>query len=131
MNKLIFPIALLMLAHCVSTKGFAQQDTMKNIEMRTYYMALLLKGSNRDQDSATAAQIQEAHMANINKMAKDGKLAIAGPFLDDGDLRGIFIFCVDSLEEAKKLAENDPAVKAGRLRIEIHPWLSARGSKLP
>ncbi len=65
-------------------------------------------------------------MANIRKMAEAGKLLVAGPFTDDGDLRGLFVFRTATLEEAKAMAEQDPAVKAGRLRLEWHPWFAAR-----
>lgn len=90
--------------------------------MKQYVMAFLKKGPNRNQDSATAAQLQKAHMDNINRLAVEGKLILAGPFLDNGDLRGIFLFDVSSVEEAQKLTETDPAVKAGRLVMELHPW---------
>mgnify|MGYP003542830374 FL=1 len=108
------------------------QDKTEEVkyEMKTYYMAFLMKGPNRDQDSTTAQQIQQAHMDHINKMAEDKKLVIAGPFLDDGDIRGIFIFNVETMEEAIALTEADPAVKAGRLIMEIHPWWGAKGSCL-
>ena len=51
---------------------------------------------------------------------------MAGPFTDDGDLRGLFVFRTGTLEEAKAMAEQDPAVKAGRLRLEWHPWFAAK-----
>lgn len=90
--------------------------------MKQYVLALLKKGPNRNQDSATAAQLQKGHMDNINRMANIGKLVLAGPFMDDGDLRGIYLFDVSTIEEAQKLTESDPAIQAGRLVMELHPW---------
>ncbi len=90
--------------------------------MRQYVFAFLKAGPNRDQDSVTAANLQRAHLDNIQKLADEGKLALAGPFMDDGDIRGIYIFAVTSLEEARKLTETDPAIIAGRLEMELHPW---------
>jgi uncharacterized protein len=100
-------------------------------EMKTYYMVFLYRGENRDMDSLEVKKIQAGHMENIGRLAKEKKLAIAGPFLHGGDLRGIFIFDVASMEEAEELCKTDPAIIAGRLRYEIYPWLSARGSTLP
>ncbi len=90
--------------------------------MRRYVMAFLKRGPNRDRDSLKAANLQRAHLANIGKLAEAGKLSLAGPFLDDGDLRGIYIFNVTTLEEAKALTETDPAIQAGSLVLELHPW---------
>ncbi|WOX04291.1 YciI family protein [Microbulbifer pacificus] len=97
--------------------------------MHKYVMALLKAGPNRDQDQATAAELQRAHMANIQRLAEEGVLVLAGPFLDGGELRGIYIFDVDSVEEARKLTETDPAVKAGRLVMELHPWYGSAAVK--
>ena len=104
----------------------------KEYEMKTYFMAFLKRGENWTPETTDEVmKIQEAHLAHIGKMVEDKKLAIAGPFLDDGDLRGIFIFNTETQEEAEKLCAQDPAVKAGRLEVEIHPWYSAKGSTLP
>ncbi len=59
-------------------------------------------------------------------MGESGKLLIAGPFTDNGDLRGLYVFRVSSIEEARALVQSDPAVKVGRLRFEIHPWYAAK-----
>lgn len=90
--------------------------------MKQYVMAFLKRGPNRNQDSATAAQLQKQHLENINRMAAEGKLIVAGPFMDDGDIRGIYVFNVSTIEEAEQLTASDPAIKAGRLTMELHPW---------
>src|ERR1044072_6757816 len=86
--------------------------------MKRYVMAFLKIGPNQDQDSAAAVQLQRAHLDNINRLVKEKKLILAGPFLDDSNIRGIFIFNVETLEEAEALTNSDPAVKAGRLVME-------------
>lgn len=90
--------------------------------MKQYVMAYLKRGPKRDQDSATADALQKSHLENIMRMAEEGKLVVAGPFMDDGDVRGIYIFNVATVEEAKALTETDPAIQAGRLEMELHPW---------
>ena len=95
--------------------------------MATYQVAFYRKGPNWTPGSTPELQkLQSEHMAHIGKMADTGKLIIAGPFADGGDLRGMLIFRVDTPEEAKALAEQDPAVKAGRLVLEWHPWFAAK-----
>jgi uncharacterized protein YciI len=90
--------------------------------MRQYVMAYLKAGPNRDRSPEEAADLQAAHMANIGRMAEEGKLALAGPFLDNGEVRGIYIFATDSIEEAREWTASDPAIKAGSLEMELHPW---------
>ncbi|MCL2909461.1 YciI family protein [Shewanella aquimarina] len=90
--------------------------------MKRYVMAMLMSGPNRDQTEEEAERLQRAHLDNITRLAEAGKLVLAGPFLEEGDLRGIYIFNVTSVEEAKALTQSDPAIKAGRLVMELHPW---------
>jgi uncharacterized protein len=101
-------------------------------DMTTYYMVFLKKGANpQNLSKEDAAKAQKDHLANIQKMFDDGKLVIAGPFTDNGDIRGIFILKVGSMDEAKALAAEDPAVKAGLLVLEVHPWYAAKGLSIP
>lgn len=90
--------------------------------MHAYVMAFLKEGPNRDLSEDEASRLQRAHLANITKMANAGDLVVAGPFMDDGDLRGIYIFNVATVEEARALTESDPAIQAGSLVMELHPW---------
>ncbi|HIO68063.1 MAG TPA: hypothetical protein EYN41_07005 [Flavobacteriales bacterium] len=97
--------------------------------MKTYVLALLKKGPNRDMTEAEAMELQTAHMKNIQRLADEGKLVVAGPFLDGGDLMGIYIFDVKSLEEARALTESDPAVQRGSLEMELHTWYGSAAMK--
>jgi uncharacterized protein YciI len=112
---------------------YAAKGIMKAPElpfkMSTYYLGFLRRGPKwTPERTPETARIQEGHMANINRLAKTGKLVLAGPFTDDGEIRGVFIFKTESAEEAKMLADSDPAVSAGRLVLELHPWMVGKGA---
>lgn len=98
--------------------------------MQQYYIVFLKSGKNRTQDSATAAQLQKQHLAHLNRMAADGYLSLAGPFGDDGDIRGIAVYNTPTIEMADSLARLDPMVQVGRLEVEIHPWWANKGGEL-
>jgi uncharacterized protein len=90
--------------------------------MKQYVIAILKRGPNRPKDSTEAANLQKAHLENIMRLADEGKLILAGPFMDNDDVRGIYIFDVATIEEARKLTETDPAIQAGSLVMELKPW---------
>ena len=90
--------------------------------MRKFVFAYLKEGPNRSQDSTERAELQRAHMDNIARLAQEGRLVLAGPFMDEGEVKGIYVFAVESLEEAATLTSTDPAVQAGSLAMELHPW---------
>lgn len=100
----------------------AQSNIEEEFQMKQYFMVFLTVGPNRTQDSITAAKIQEGHLANITRLFNKKKMIMAGPFMDEGKYKGIFLFDVSTEEEVKQLLQTDPAVKAGRLGYEIHPW---------
>lgn len=110
------------------------QPSGKKLEeqIRQYWFVMLTRGNNRTQDSATSVKIQEQHLANINRLYEEGKIKVAGPFGDNGNWRGLFIFDCPTKEEVEKLLQTDPAVSSGRLAYEIHPWWTApTGSFVP
>ena len=105
------------------------EDIFKNItmpqKMEAVYFGFLKKGPNRKEgDGATPEikKLQDDHIANIVRLANMKKMVMAGPFGDDGALRGIFVFRVASMKEAQDLAATDPMIKIDRLRIDLHPW---------
>lgn len=108
------------------------EDVMKTpatpLKLRTVYLGFLTRGAKWSaEQTAATAEVQKAHLENIKRLAEAKKLVMAGPFGDNGNLRGIFVFNVASLDEAKELAATDPAIKAERLTIEIHPWQIPEG----
>ena len=85
-------------------------------------MAVLKRGTNRTKDKEEANKLQKLHLENINRMAEAGQLILAGPFLDNSEIRGIYIFNVETIEEAKALTESDPLIQSGGLIMELHTW---------
>lgn len=90
--------------------------------MRPYVMAFLKSGPNPSEDAERARELQAAHLANIRRMAEQGQLVLAGPFMDGGDIRGIYLFATDDVEQARKWTATDPAIEAGALAMELRPW---------
>ena len=100
------------------------------MELESYAFVLLRSGPNAGGFSeAERERLQAGHLAHLEAMAAAGKLAGGGPFADrfDESLRGIcFYRC--GLEEAQALAEQDPSVQAGSMRVDVMTWLTRKGS---
>ncbi|MBW4360805.1 YciI family protein [Flavobacterium taihuense] len=91
--------------------------------MKQYVFCILKTGSNTTATDEEKNELFKGHMANITKLAKEGKLVLAGPFMkNDRNYRGIYIFNVNTVEEAKALVVTDPAVKANIFEVELTPW---------
>jgi uncharacterized protein YciI len=91
--------------------------------MKNYVFCILKTGTNTTASKEEQNKAFQGHMANINRLAKEGKLAVAGPFgKNDRNYRGIFIFNVATVEEAQALVDTDPAVKSKLLEAELTPW---------
>lgn len=103
---------------------------VKDGEMKQYFLVLLRRGPIRNHDSTTATELQKGHLANIERLYNEGKIDLAGPMGHDGDLRGIFVFNCETYDEVLTLCTTDPAIRAGRLTVEIYPWWAGKGSKL-
>jgi uncharacterized protein YciI len=107
---------------------YEDDESLVPKDMTTYYHGLLLRGPEwTPEETEETERLQEAHLAHIRRMFEDGVLVVAGPFTDGEDLRGVFVFRTDTLEEAQALAAADPAVKAGRLVVDIHSWMIPSG----
>ncbi|HET7871336.1 MAG TPA: YciI family protein [Terriglobales bacterium] len=94
--------------------------------MEKYTLVLLHGGLAMDPKSAAFQKAIKGHVAFVEKMVEEGKIAVAGPFTDDAPLKGIYIFTVETPQATKMVAE-DPMVKAGYFKPEPHPWITAHG----
>ncbi|WP_375766247.1 YciI family protein [Archangium gephyra] len=110
----------------------APKDKAKapQVDFEKHYLVILRRGPSWSPEVTPAVErIQSEHMAHLNRMADSGKMIIAGPFGEQQDptFRGACLYKTETLEEARKLAEEDPAVKAGRLKVEIMAWYTEKG----
>lgn len=132
----IFAIPLLLVACQVNSSadaGSVDQDGPFNADlaealgadeygMRSYTLVLLSSGEADITDETELARLQQQHLANIQKLADRGHLALAGPFYNTETYRGLFILATDDLNEAESWVNTDPAIAAGLLQSEFLPW---------
>lgn len=104
-------------------EALARQLGADEYGMKSYVMVILKTGTAKIEDKTKLNKLFEGHMANINKLADEGKLVVAGPFgKNDSNYRGIFIFNVKTVEEAADLLKGDPAVQEKVFDVEMLPW---------
>ena len=105
----------------------AKDTSVYSGEMKRFWLVHLMKGPNRNQDSASRVKIQAAHIANIVRLAKEGKIIMAGPIGVEDELQGIFLMnCKDSTE-VESFVKTDTAVITGRLIMKYYPWWCEKG----
>lgn len=109
---------------------YVDPQTGDTLLMQQYFIAFLKKGPVRSQNKNEADSLQTLHLEHLGRMYELGYADISGPFGDDGDIRGITIYNTPTKAMADSLANLDPMVQSGRLRIEIHPWWAAKGFPL-
>ena len=97
--------------------------------MERYSLVLLRRPANGGPKVADPEALQRQHIGHLQAMARAGKLVVAGPFDDQTDprMRGMCLYRV-GIEEARRLAQEDPAVKAGRLEVEVLTWWVEKGA---
>lgn len=131
MNEIIISITLIFILN-VSLKA---QTVNKNYDealakslnaddygMKKYVLVMLKPGSNTDTTKSVIDSVFTGHMKNINRLAETVDLVVAGPIMKSNVYQGIFIFNVETIEEAEALLETDPAVYAKYLEPEMFLW---------
>ena len=90
--------------------------------MRRYVLVVLKTGPTPMPAGPARDEMFKGHFANINRLAGEGKLALAGPFDGVDGWRGLFILAVTDLEEAKRLTATDPVISSGEMVAEYHRY---------
>ena len=94
--------------------------------MRAYVLVILKTGPTRVPDGPERDAMFKGHFANMERLAAEGKLALAGPFAKDPDgWRGLFVFAVADVDEARALVATDPVIVNGEMVAEFHRWYSS------
>lgn len=138
MNKSKYFLASLLVIFSFSIFAPAQTGTKKNDSnydaelakkfgaddygMKQYVFVILKTRTAKIEDAEKRKKLQSGHMENINRLAEAGKLVLAGPFMDGGNMRGLYIFNVETIEEAKELVKTDPAIREGLFDVEFTKW---------
>jgi uncharacterized protein len=96
-----------------------------------YALVMLIRGPRAAAYEGTeeGMALQRKHLGYLDAMRRSGVMLAAGPFRDQPDetWRGLCVYRVP-LEEAQRLALEDPAVVAGRLSITTLTWLTRKGA---
>jgi uncharacterized protein YciI len=104
----------------IADPALAKQLGADERGMRNYVLVILKTGPNPLPAGPKRDDAFRGHFANMKRLAAEGKLAVAGPFGDKNDWRGMFIFAVNTTEEAERLVSTDPVVKSGEMVPEFH-----------
>lgn len=133
LSYLFLSISLaLIVSSCGTTKQsaetkynaqLAQKLGADELGMKMYVLVILKTGDAKIEDKALRDSLFRGHFANINKLADEGKLVVAGPLeKNENQYRGIFILDVKTFAEAGLLLQNDPTVSQGIFKPEMYEW---------
>ncbi|MBK7103398.1 MAG: hypothetical protein IPH63_16660 [Flavobacteriales bacterium] len=125
-------VALLWLYPVHAQRTFDVTIADSTYHMKQYWFVLYTAGEAESLDSLVAADLQAKHLAHQSGQAERGLIVMAGPYGEnDAGWRGLLLYDCDTKEEVEGYLRQDPFVKVGRLKYEVHPWWGAIGTILP
>jgi uncharacterized protein YciI len=90
--------------------------------MKAYVVVVLKTGPRRVPEGPERNEMFKGHFSNMKRLSADGKLALAGPFDGVDGWRGLYVFAVNDIEEARQLVATDPVVSQGEMVPEFHKY---------
>jgi uncharacterized protein YciI len=122
-TRLLIAFCLLSIAAIANADfdaALAQKLGADDRGMRQYVFVLLKTGPKPVPKGPERDAMFKGHFANMERLAAEGKLVMAGPFDGVDGWRGMFIFAVKDIEEAKRLTATDPVLASGEMVAEYH-----------
>lgn len=111
--------------------GGGSGETGRFPPMTHYVLGLFRRPPDRRPiPNEEADRVQEGHLAVLRRLREEGKVITAGPFEEDGDLRGVMVFVTESVEAARRLVESDPAIQGGQLVLDLYTWFGPAGLRV-
>lgn len=95
--------------------------------MKKYVLVILKTGPNKMAAGVERDAMFTGHFANMQRLADEKKLALAGPLDGVDGWRGVFVIATDNIEEAKKIVATDPVIIHGEMVGEFHLFFASAG----
>ena len=103
-------------------EALAQRLGADDYGMRSYVLVVLKTGPTPMPVGPERDAMFQGHFANMKRLAAEGKLVLAGPLDGTEGWRGLFVFAVDDIEQAKQLAATDPVLIQGEMVAEYRKY---------
>ena len=108
-------------------EALAKKLGADELGMRSYVLVILKTGPKRVPDGKERTDMFAGHFANMKRLADAGKLVLAGPLDGVDGWRGLYVFAVSEIDDAKKLTETDPVIIKGEMIGEYHKYYGSAG----
>ena len=103
-------------------EALARRLGADDMGMRSYVLVVLKTDPKRMPDGPERDAMFRGHFANMKRLSDEGKLALAGPFDGVDGWRGLFVFAVKDIDEARRLTATDPVIANGEMVAEFHRY---------
>lgn len=103
-------------------EALAQRFGADEYGMRSYVLVILKTGPRPMPPGEARDEMFRGHFANMKRLAEAGQLVLAGPLDGVDGWRGLFVFAVREIDEARRLAETDPVLVQGEMVAEYHRY---------
>jgi len=118
--KILF---LLILTIAFTSISAQEQDSTNEKKQFLYLLKLTPKYYDENNFDDEAMKTIQIHFKRLQDMLEEGKLIFAGRADVENDKTfGIVVFDANTLKEAEQIANDDPAVRAGIMSVEVFPF---------